>query len=287
MVRSIGVLASAVAIVGCIGSDVVPDAAVEADAAPDAGEPIQTAQIDKTFWYAGFKVTLGKATYGPLKQVTITAKFDNESTESETFEAELVIQTPSNNFIADAGTQEDVPKVPGKSSGTGTLVIPVNRTPFSFAGSTLIVGRAASAQAKVPIEGGGTLVDLAPKPAPITGTVTAMTLTLTVKSADLRYDVLKTHEQLKVGKLSLNLGFSISFTSDLQDEYPFSGTNLTLRLPDGTVTGSEDAPVELLKTRTTLQDQSVRFTVNNPPTGKYALILTDDKVSQELAFTLP
>jgi hypothetical protein len=287
MLRSIGVLACAVAIGGCIGSDVVPDAAVEADAAADAGEPLQTAQIDKTFWYGGFKVTLGKATYGPLKQVSIAAKFDNESTESETFEAELVVQTPANNFIADSGNQDDVPKVPGKSSGTGTLVIPINRTPFSFAGSNLIVGTAARAQAKVPIEGGGTLVDLAPKPAAIAGSVTAMTLTLAVKSADLRYDVLKTHEQLKVGKLSLNLTFSISFTNDMQDEYPFSGNNLTLRLPDGTVVGSEDVEIMQLKTRTTVQDQFVRFTVNNPPTGKYGLILTDDKVSQELAFTLP
>jgi hypothetical protein len=287
MSRWFGPLACVVALAGCIGSDPVVDAGVEPDAAVDGPEPIVTAQIDKTFWYAGFKVTLGKAMYGPGKQVTIVATFDNESTQSEIFEAELVVQTPANNFIADSGMQDDVPKVPGKSSGMGTLVIPVNRQPFSFAGATLIVGDASGAQAKVPLDGNGTLVDLAPKPVAVTGSVTAMTLTLTLKGGDLRYDVLSSHEQLKVGKLSLTLIFNISFTSDIQDEYPFSGNNLTLKLPDGTTTGSQDGPVELLKTRTTLQDQSVRFTVSNPPTGKYGLVLTDDKVSQELGFTLP
>lgn len=274
------------------GGATTPDGSVGGES--DAFVSLVTTTVGKSFWYGGFKVTLGEARFGfeggtTGRVVTIASTFENLGTDTADFVAELVIQTPGRNYVASEYAQTGAPKVPGRTTGTGTLVVPIDTTSFAFQSATLIVGTAANNQARVPLDGTGTLVDLAPRTLALTGTISASTLKLTAAGADLRYDVPSKHREIAAGKLGLTVAFSVLFDSDFGGGYLFNGNSLALRLPDGSLLGADEAPSEIIGPRRSLVDQRVRFLVSSAAAGKYSLVLihTEDKKQGELALAIP
>jgi len=256
---------------------------------PTAGLSGDTVTLDKTVWFGGFKLTLGTAELvvgDGIPRVDIDTLFANEGTNNATLNATLNLSSGGNHYQPERGTQE-LPEVPGKTEGRGTLSFAVDEA-FSFDDAVLTIGNPANNQAVVPFGSTGDLVDLAPETVEVAGAATGGELRITARAGELRADIPEKHDQVEAGRLALTIDFDITYIGDHAGGYPFGRDNLALTLPDGTTVAVDDGPIELLRAGTTLPDQQVRFTVRAPVAGTYKLIVIDDTIDQrgELTFDL-
>ena len=201
--------------------------------------------VNKTYWYAGFKVTLGKVTvlkaitptpptYAQVpEEVTIEATFENTGPDNFTpYNEDLVLQSGTNSYLNHDSRLEKIPAVPGLQTTSGIIAFQVDEK-FNLNKSELLIGNANFNQAMVPIGGNGKYVSLEPQKVAANGTVTLPdAFTLAVSGGDLSYDNAKQHGQQKAGEANLVLHFSL--TSNKDNACCFSSDNADLKLPDGT-----------------------------------------------------
>lgn len=243
--------------------------------------------VDATVWFGGFKLTFGEATlserdFGALA-VDIETRFENTGDDSATLDATLNLASAGNNY--EPGSTAEVPEVPGKATGKGTLSFDVDEE-FVFDDAVLTIGNPENNQAVLPLGSEGELVTLKPRPVAVTGTTTAGRVKVDVSGGDLRADIPENHDQVERGHLALTLEFAVTFEDDFAGGYAFGENNLALTLPGATTVAVDDGPIELLKPRTTLPDQQVRFIVDDPADGTYQLVVVDDTESPSLRATI-
>jgi hypothetical protein len=281
-----------------------PPAAVDTEtieeATPQATE--ETADVNQSFWHAGWKVTLGEVTLrieGSSRIVEIGAQFENLGEATATFDSRLVLLSGGQSYDEPTLDQE-FPRVPGELSGNGLITFRVDDD-FTLDDATLLVGNPANNQATVPIgPDGDDLVDLAPREIDVTGSATAGAVTLTVERIEIRADLPDVHSIAEEGKKLIIVYFSATIGSGIPiGEGVLQSANVALKLPDGTaVAVREDGRSgvnELIQGRegTTIQDLSVRFEVPEPVEGAYAFVVRGryaagtDQVEGELAFMIP
>jgi hypothetical protein len=108
--------------------------------------------VDHDFWFAGFHVDLGAASFDPaVELVTVDAMFENLGSEPAVFDG-----TPSlaaGGAFYEASATQSLPTIPGESTGAGQLVFDVDDA-FTFDGAVLTIGLAEHQQAVVPFDGG-------------------------------------------------------------------------------------------------------------------------------------
>ena len=261
--------------------------------------------IDKTYWYAGFKVTLGKATV--LKAITPTPPTFAQSPEKVTIEAifqnlgpdtftpynqELILQSGTNSYIRHDSVLEKIPDVPGLQSGSGTIAFEVDNK-FNLKNAVLLVGSANYNQAHVPLGSSGQYVALEPQQVAVTGTVVIPdAFTLAVSGGDLSYDDPKRHDEQKPGDTNLVLHFSL--TSSRDNLYGVSTDNASLKLPDGTATVAAGGNCCTIGPKgTTTPDQFVTFAFKGVDgaydfiiKGKYGANNADEQADLPFTITL-
>jgi hypothetical protein len=274
------VLALTVVGFGCGGggttSPSTSSATSSASAASSAAEA-ERATVNKAFFFAGFKVTVDEASVDPTAgsgELSLAVKMANQGDNPQAF-ADITLVVTSNGNSYPAAEQQDLPEVPGKSTGKGDLVFPVDKE-FNLDDAVLTVGNPANNQAVVPLGKAGKLVDLAPRSVTVAGRAVADVIQVDVDGGEIRADIPGKHKQVEKGHLALTLDFSATFNSDFSGGYAFTHDNLALRLPDGTTIGPDDGPIELIQPRTTLRDVQVRFIIDDPAAGQYALVAIQD-----------
>lgn len=259
----------------------------DGEAAPTTASPGETVDVDATVWFGGFMLTLGEATLAESEThrltVDIETTFENTGDANATLDATLSLASAGNNYRR--GSNTELPEVPGQATGGGTLSFDIDEE-FVFDDAVLTIGNPENNQAVVPLGSRGELVTLEPRTVAISSTATAGRLKVDVSDGELRADIPETHDQVERGHLALTLDFAVTFEGDFAGGYAFTNNNLALTLPDGTTVAVDDGPIELLRPRTTLPDQQVRFTVSNPPEGTHALVVVDDTESPSLRSTL-
>ena len=235
-------------------------------------------EIDQEFWFAGFHVDLGAASFDPSSgSVTVEATFENLGSEPAVFEGTSSLAAAGAFYEASA--TQSLPTVPGLSTGAGQLAFDVDDA-FTFEGAVLTVGLAEHQQAVVPFDASTAAVTLEPTSFDLAGDVSSGAIAATLTGAELRADVPAEHGQIEVGYQALTIGFDVTNHGSYAGGFAFSyGGNLALELPDGTTIAADDGPIELLTLGTTLPDQSVRFTIPEPATGQYRFVLIDDTES--------
>lgn len=243
----------------------------------------QTATVDQAFWFGGFEVSLGTATYTPEGDtggsVVIDAMLENLASNTYTFDGTVVLTSAGTSY--EPSFESEIPSVPAGGTGDGVVVFSVEPS-FTFDDATLTVGTVEVQQAFVPIGGPSELVTLEPVTLSVSGKTSAGELALELSGGELRADVPETHRQSEAGHLALTLFIDVTYKGDFPGGFPFAfANNLALKLPDGTTVAADDGPIELLSPRTTLPDQFVRFTVDSPPEGRYALLLRDDNLDKQ------
>ena len=272
----------------------------EVSETPAAGD---TVSIDESFWHAGWKVTLGDATFtaGDVGSagVAIDATFENLGEDTATFDSQLVLTAGGENY-SDASVDQDLPQVPGGLTGKGVIAFDVEDT-FAFDDATLIIGNTNNNQAIVPLgPEGDALVTLEPRAIAVAGTVVAGALTVTIEGAELRADLPDVHSIAEKGKLLLTVRFSASPAAGIQiGQGVLQSEAVALKLPDGTAVAvrsdGRSGVNELLqgKEGTTIPELSVRFEIDDPAAGNYAFVLRGNygpggaEATGELAFVIP
>ena len=286
-------LSGALLLAACGGGDDDKTQATQTEAAqggpteiaPATGEA--TVQVDESFWHAGWKVTLGEATFTPSARpggsdagdVAIEATFENLSDSTSSFNSELVLTAGGQDY-AESTPDQELPSVPGGRKGNGLITFTVDGD-FDFDDATLTIGNISNNQATVPIgPRGDKLVSLEPKTFTLTGTAVAGPLTVTLESAELRADLPDWGDEMEKGRLALTVSFSVTIGTGIPTgEGVLQDGNVALQLPDGTSVAvrsdGRSGVNELLqgKEGTTISDLSVRFEVDEPAEGDYAFVV--------------
>src|SRR5262249_25713880 len=203
-----------------------------------------TREIGKSFWFAGFKVTLGQATLAADSQtgspsVQIAATFENQGESGASFgNVSLDLASAGNHYQATPGL-DDLPEGPGLATGKGRLTFGVDNR-FSFDDAVLTVGTGAHQQAVVPLGTTGTLTARQPSTLAATGTVNADKLRVTLTGGQVRADRIRDHTEVDRGKLSLEVTLTTTVIRPSAGGYPLLRDNFTLKLPDGTTVAPND-----------------------------------------------
>jgi hypothetical protein len=251
-----------------------------------AGGAADTVDVGATVWFAGFELTFGEAAYDPTEgSVTIETTFENAGTDTAALDATLVLEAAGTSYELD-DFESELPQVPGGTNNTGTLAFAVEDS-FAFDDAVLTVGSPAVAQAVVPLGSEGELVTLEPRDVSITGSATAGQLSIDAHAGVLRADVPETHRQMEAGELALTITFDVTNSGTGGGGYAFGPDNLALTRPDGTTVAEDDGPIELLGHQATLPDQEVRFVVDDPAAGTYALLIREGDLEGQLEFEIP
>ena len=272
-----------------------PSTAPVGQGEPSAAAPspaITTIEVDKEAWFAGFHVTFGTATSeltaGKGGTVKIEAKFENTGAEDARLDA--LITLVSADETATEGSDQDIPSVPGGTTGKGLFSFDVEDT-FSFDDAVLTLGQPTNQQAVIPLGSFGEAVTRKPVPLTVTGTGKAGDLRIDLTGAELRADAPWNHGQQKKGSLVVTFDYSATFTSGFAGGFAFTGENVALKLPDGTTVGvvqdGRSQSIELIPAKSTKKDLFSRFEIEDPAAGTYAFVVRSfDNTEDEIAFTI-
>ncbi|SNT50644.1 hypothetical protein SAMN05421812_107337 [Asanoa hainanensis] len=270
--------ATALALTGC-----VPRSSGGSGAPAETTEPaaVTEIQIDKSYWYAGFKVTLNVArvvasSTGAGKSVTIEGVFQNLSPEHEGTPTENALLTVGDRTYAELDNPLlDLPEVPAQRSQPGMYAFAVDEH-FVLPEAVLIVGKPTNRQATVPFSGPDGLVALEPVPVPVTGKVqrTATgSVFMSVSAVEVRSDEPLLHQQAPTGQEFVRLAFSATNNSAAGFAWVFD-RDLQLKLPDGTSVGTDDncSRAQIYPPPHATADGGLAcFLVPAPATGTYLL----------------
>jgi hypothetical protein len=296
----------AIAVVGCGGSSSAPSTAASVPAAPAsaAGDPsgkpsgptpdepvVATVDVGGEAWFAGFHVTLGTATaeITPGKRGTLAIEATFENTGDEDARLDATITLTSAGETATEGFDQDIPSVPGGTSGKGLFSFSVEDT-FTFDDAVLTLGQPANQQAVLPLKG-GEAVTREPVKLAVSGTGKAGDLQIDLAGAEIRADSPWKHGQQKKGSLVVTFDYSATFTSGFAGGFAFTAENVALKLPDGTTVGvvqdGRSQSIELIGPKSTKKDLFSRFEVEDPAAGSYAfLVRSYDGAEDEIPFTI-
>lgn len=240
--------------------------------------------VNKSFWYAGFKVTIGQVSIKkaikptPPTYITASAKlliqarFENLGPDNFTpYNEDLVLQSGANSYLNHASAEEKIPEVPGQQSTDGVIAFVVDDK-FQLNNSMLLVGNARFNQGQVPLGKSGKYVSLEPQKVAISGTITVPdAFTLAISGGDLSYDSLKQHIEQKAGEVMLISHYAI--TGNRDSTCCFGPENAILKLPDGTAIAATRASGYALPGKgLTTPDQFIEWTFK-AASGSYDMIV--------------
>jgi hypothetical protein len=230
----------------------------------------QEVNVDKTVWYAGMKLTFGKLAYRPddpaasrlTMETTVENVADTGVTGSPAFSLKIGDKAVSGGF------DRDLREVPAGETSKTTVEFSTTGSPGDLGKGVLTVGDGQSAQAVVPLAGGGQTITLEPVKllaAPVT--VSSTDMTYTFKSCDLRADKPDDHRQ--IGKDQRVILCTLDAQSKAAGARNLLARNFRLRLPDNTVVAPDHGPNEVLDPQERVLDQQVRFLIKWPAAGQY------------------
>lgn len=254
----------------------------------DEGGSATAVQVDKSFWHRGFKVTLGRAAVVPVQSgngspsdaapaVTIEARLQNLGTDTAEFTSELVLSSGGHHFT-EAAPQQELPRVPGQSSQSGTIAFVVDEQ-FQLGEAILTIGGSDERQAVVPLAGSDGLISLEPRSFVVSGKASdGPDFYATVQQGELRADNPEGHGQAKASREYVRLHFTVTNDSPGMLAVLY-GNNNRLKLPDGSSVGisvSCGNPQLHPGPHSTAVGGLVCFEVPSPAEGDYLYAISDD-----------
>jgi actin-like ATPase involved in cell morphogenesis len=248
-------------------------AASTKDAKPGADQ--QTVQVNKTVWYAQFKVTVGKLTYDAKAE-----------TSSKRLTAEMVLEnlggdddSPSIPIVFSVGGQqytgsfrENTTVAGGQKSNYNVDFSVYDPLKASIATGEFLFGDGEVQQAKIPL-GGGPVVAHEPVNLIKDKKVTAHDVTATYTTCDLRGGFFDYHGQAKKGYRVVMCKVDIQYTGK-SSKY-VGQEHFRLGAVDGTELGPLTAPNEALSGGEVAVNTDLAFQVKADAPGTYKLRLVD------------
>lgn len=277
-------------VVGACGSD---EPTRSGSTEPPLPTPTVTRyELNATVWYAGLVLDLGSATtiFDPSGgTVTLLIRISNPGTDDRTFDTPLRITAAAEGFDPVSGTEP--PLVPAGGFVDDLISFDVPGRP-SVDDAVIRIGRSDDNQAIVPFGNGGLqLATLEPVTLAVNGTANAADLRVTIRTAELRWDLPDWGDELPVNTAALTVTYDATYRGTFGGGIAFSADTVSLVLPDGTTVkprkdGRSQSVVLLLpgKTQTGL---SSRFEVPSGLSGTYLLRITNGTAKGQIQITVP
>ena len=124
----------------------------------------------------------------------------------------------------------------------------------------------------------------------LSGTATSANLKLSLRAGLLRWDLPDWSQELVAGLQALTLTYDVTYTGDFAGGLSFTGENVALRLPDGSVIGprrdGHSQSVELIGPKKTKKALFSRFEIPSGMTGDFALLVRNEGIEKAIPFAI-
>jgi hypothetical protein len=229
--------------------------------------------VNKSAWYANFKLTFGAIDYDPSEQ-TLTAEIlmENEGSENKSPGVDMTFSVNDQHY--DGGPKDSINIDAGQKSN---VIYEFRMNDFSgnLNDGLFTIGDSKKAQATVPVTDKGELVAYEPKNLVKDKAVTDRDLNIWFTTCDLRGGFFDYHAQADKGYLAITCSVDMQYTGGSAGGHYVGADNFALGLPDGTEVGPTVAPNEALYTAARVPDTQLGFQIKAPAKGTYLLRVVD------------
>jgi len=282
------------ALAGCVDVP-VPSATPTLAPTPEPTPVTTTYQLSSTVWYEGLLVHVDSAVAtldergGP---VDVRLVFENPGDDDGQLNARILLQADAGGADPPVAPTRDskIPIVPAHGTAAAVLTYELQRVP-SAEKAVLLFGEAPNHVARVPFTAaGGEAVQLEPLELAVSGRGDAGNLRIALRSGLLRWDLPDWSLELAGDVEVLTLTYDATFLGSFTGGYAFTGDNVALRLPDGTLVEARpdghSQSIELIAAHQTKRGLFSRFEVPSGMTGKFALVVRNGAKSRAITFTI-
>jgi hypothetical protein len=290
--RLVAFAASAALVVGaCLGE--AP--ATETPTQRPTPEPTATTtryELDTKVWYAGLVLTFDRATavLDPGGgEVTIGLQIGNPGPDPLGLSAPIRLTAGGQGFEVRRGTE--LPDV--EAGGNETVSLPYDVIGLGSVDAAVIrVGASEDHQALVPLKAGGVqLLSLEPVAFDASGSATAGDLAIAIHTGLLRWDLPDWGEELPRASEALTVTYDVTYSGKFSGGFPFTGENIALRLPDGSVVeprkDGRSQSLQVIAAGATAAGLASRFEIPAGARGAFALIVKNGSAEGAVEFSLP
>jgi hypothetical protein len=279
---------------GCL--DVAaPSAAPTPTPTPEPTPTTTTYELGTTVWYEGLLIHVDNAVAildqrgGPV-EVRLRVENPNEEEGELNARILLLVDAASSSAPVEPTRESKVATVPAHGIVGALMTYELQEIP-SVNQAVLLIGEDPLHVARVPLTAaGGDLVAFEPVTVRLSGAGQAGDLRLTLRSGALRWDLPDWSEQLNADRAALTLTYDAANLGSFTGGFAFTGDNVRLRLPDGTVVAprpdGHSQSIELISAGRTKRGLFSRFDIPDEMTGRFGLIVRVGSVSKTIPFSV-
>lgn len=290
--RTAAALVLAATLGGCLDANVAtpgPTATRE----PEPTPVVSTYRDLPAVWYEGLVIRFDvvTATLDPRGgPVEVHIRIDNPNADEGELDGRITLKVDGKTF--EPTRESTIPSVPAQGNAGATLLYELQGVD-SIEDAVLEVGAAPLHVGRSPISaasGVGGLATLQPVELTLKGSGTAGSTKITLRSGLLRWDLPDWSQELDATLQALTLTYDVTYAGDFSGGQAFTGENVALRLPDGTVVESRadghSQSVELIGPRKTKKNLFSRFEIPADATGTFALLVRSGTTIKAIPFTI-
>ncbi len=279
----------AIVLAGCLGDSATPSPSPTPAALQTA--VVTTYPLETTVWVEGLVVTVHYATAsldvkgGP---VTVSMRIANPGSEPASLSVPPRLAASGAVFTVVSGTV--LPEVVAGASEEISLVFDVEGR-SSIEDGVLRIGRPGDHQAKIPFTRGAVpALTLEPQPGVLSAAVTAGDLRLALRHREVRWDLPDWYQELPMTTEALTLIYDVTYVGTFTGGFAFTGANVVLRLPNGTLVGprqdGHSQSLVVIGAGKTARSLTSRFEIPTGTTGTIGLVISDGLVRQTATFKI-
>jgi len=273
-----------------------PTSAPTAAPTPEPTPVTTTYQMGTTVWYEGLVIKVSTATAtldqrgGPV-EVQLVLQNDNE--DDSDLSARVLFDPDGNGPAPAVAMTRDskIPTVPAHGSASAVLTYELQGVASVDRGN-VVIGEAPNHVGLIPLTGAaGSAVALEPVDVAVSGKADAGSLGLALRGGLIRWDLPDWSQELAQDLEVITLTYDVTYHSGFTGGFAFTGDNVQLRLPDGTILDARkdghSQSVELIAAHQTKTGLFSRFEIPNGTKGKLTLLLHNGAASDTIRFTVP
>jgi hypothetical protein len=288
--RTIAITAILVTLAACVDA---PSASPvpTATAVPEPTAVSKTYELGTKVWYEGLVVTFDRVTslLDPRGgTVELLVGIANPGADPATLDGGIALVVGDTHVQPTRDSQ--LPEVPAAGSAATVLTFELQAITSVDAG-VFEVGGAPEHVARVPITAqGGQAVTFEPRAFKLKGSAQASTMRLTIRSGLVRWDLPDWAQELNANLAVLTVTYDVTYAGDFGGGLAFTGDNVALKLPDGTVVEARkdghSQSVELVGSHKTKKGLFSRFEIPSDATGTFTLLVRTPGTQKTIKFAI-
>jgi hypothetical protein len=286
------VLSIALALIAsACGDSTVPTLGPITTSPPEPTPTVKVYDLGATVWYEGLIIHVDTATAtldergGPVE---VDLRIENPNVDVGQLDGAVQLVLGKTRIAPNEDSA--VPLVPPNSSMPAQLTFDVQGA-TSVDGAVVEIGNAPNHIGRVPLTAtAGAVAAFEPQDLALKGTGAAADLKISLTSGGLRWDLPDWSQELDASRAALTLTYDVTYTGSFAGGFAFTGDNVALRLPNGTVVNprqdGHSQSVELIGAKKTKKDLFSRFEVPSGMSGKFALLVRNGSTTKAIVFTI-